>query len=97
MKSSNKCSAITKKKKPCPILVEDWREGGKCHVHDPNGKFRYQVRTGVARKLRKQNAPKAKKKCQHAWYMKEQGIVCKKCLIVWDKSMETDSALQGHK
>ena len=31
------------------------------------------------------------KKCAHTWYMREPGIQCTKCLIVWDKSMETDS------
>ena len=29
--------------------------------------------------------------CNHTWYMREPGIQCTKCLIVWDKSMETDS------
>ncbi len=38
-----KCTATTKKKKPCPNLVESWRSGTLCHVHDPQGTFRKQV------------------------------------------------------
>lgn len=78
------CNAITKKKKPCPIYVEEWRTVDLCHVHDPNGKFRTQVRTGTTRKLRKNNSPKPKKECQHTWYMREPGIQCTKCLVVWE-------------
>ena len=29
--------------------------------------------------------------CKHKWYMREAGITCIHCLIIWDKSMETDS------
>ena len=29
--------------------------------------------------------------CKHTWYMREPGIQCIKCLIVWDKSMDTNS------
>jgi len=29
--------------------------------------------------------------CKHTWYMREHGITCTKCLIIWDKSMDTDS------
>ncbi len=75
-----KCNAITKKKKPCPILVEDWREGGKCHVHDPNGKFRHQVRTGKSRAMRK---AASKGPCQHTWYMRSEGITCTKCGLIY--------------
>ena len=28
------------------------------------------------------------KKCDHTWYMREEGIQCTKCLIIWDKSMD---------
>lgn len=83
-----KCKAITKKQKPCPIIVEEWRKADLCHVHDPDGKFRTQVRDGTTRRLRKENSPKPNKKCQHTWYMREPGIICTKCLIVWEKGME---------
>jgi hypothetical protein len=29
--------------------------------------------------------------CNHKWYMREAGITCVNCLIIWDKSMDTDS------
>jgi hypothetical protein len=81
----SKCKAITKKKKPCPFDVEPWRTNGLCHLHDPNGKFRQQVKKGEHR------LPKNKSKGhEHTWYMREPGIQCTKCLIIWDK--ETDSA-----
>jgi hypothetical protein len=25
--------------------------------------------------------------CSHTWYMREKGITCTKCLVVWDRSM----------
>jgi hypothetical protein len=37
-----KCKAITKKNKPCPIPVEEWRKGEFCHIHDPRGTYRQQ-------------------------------------------------------
>lgn len=43
-KQQLKCTALTKKKRPCPNFVENWRNGTLCHVHDPNGKFRQQVK-----------------------------------------------------
>lgn len=42
-KNAVKCSAYTKKKKPCPNLVEESRGGTLCHIHDPGGIFRTQV------------------------------------------------------
>ena len=42
-KNAVKCSSFTKKKKPCPNIVDDWRSGTLCHIHDPNGTFRTQV------------------------------------------------------
>jgi hypothetical protein len=42
-KTLRKCTALTKKKKPCPNKVEAWRNADLCHVHDPNGKFRQQI------------------------------------------------------
>lgn len=51
-KELTKCTALTKKKKPCPNLVDAWRTGTLCHVHDPNGKFKQQVQ--VKRKIYKE-------------------------------------------
>ena len=28
------------------------------------------------------------KKCSHTWYMREDGIQCTKCLVIWDRSMD---------
>jgi len=28
------------------------------------------------------------KECAHTWYMKELGIQCTKCLIIWEKDMD---------
>jgi hypothetical protein len=28
------------------------------------------------------------KKCSHTWYMREPGIQCTKCLIIWDDPAE---------
>ena len=75
------CKATTKKKKPCPIPAEEWRNG-LCHVHDPDGKFRQQVRSGESRAMRK---AANKGPCQHAWYMREPGILCTKCGQIWEK------------
>lgn len=27
------------------------------------------------------------KECDHKWYMREEGIQCVKCLIIWEKEM----------
>jgi hypothetical protein len=75
-KQPTRCKALTRKKKPCPIDVESWRESGLCHVHDPEGNFR------------KKKAKKGHKnhtiisECEHTWYMRQEGITCTKCLIV---------------
>lgn len=79
---NRQCTAITKKGKNCPIKVEEWRELDFCHVHDPNGKFRKQM----SNKGYKTNV--YVKTCKHTWYMREPGIICTKCLIVWEKGME---------
>ena len=26
--------------------------------------------------------------CKHTWYMREPGIQCTKCLIIWEKEMD---------
>lgn len=28
------------------------------------------------------------KECAHTWYMREDGIQCTKCLIIWEKEMD---------
>jgi hypothetical protein len=30
--------------------------------------------------------------CKHKWYMREHGITCIYCFILWDKGIDTDSA-----
>jgi ribosomal protein RSM22 (predicted rRNA methylase) len=80
----NPCSAITKKKKPCPIYVEKGRTGTLCHVHDPNGKFKQQVKNRTHRR----NVKKKGNGCMHTWYMREEGIQCTKCLIIWEKDTD---------
>jgi recombinational DNA repair protein RecR len=72
------CKALTKKAKPCHIIVEPWRDESLCHVHDPNGTFRLQQ----SRKGYKNYT--VMKSCQHKWYMKPQGIQCKECLVIWE-------------
>jgi len=32
------------------------------------------------------------KNCSHTWYMRLEGITCTKCLTIWDKEMDTNSA-----
>jgi hypothetical protein len=80
------CTAITKKGKPCPFKVEDWRDRGLCHLHDPKGKFKQQVKSGEFRK----NSYKSLgiTGCNHTWYMREPGIMCTKCLIIWEKELD---------
>jgi hypothetical protein len=73
------CSSITKKGSPCKYKVEDWRLADKCHIHDPNGIFRQQVKVGAHKKPKNKN-----KGCDHTWYMRENGIQCTKCLTIWE-------------
>ena len=28
------------------------------------------------------------KECSHTWYMRQDGIQCTKCLILWDRSFD---------
>ena len=44
-KSTVRCTSLTKKKKPCPNFVDEWRTGTLCHIHDPEGTFKQQVKT----------------------------------------------------
>jgi hypothetical protein len=30
-------------------------------------------------------------KCDHKWYMREPGIVCVKCSVIWDKDTDSES------
>jgi hypothetical protein len=30
------------------------------------------------------------KECAHTWYMREPGIQCTKCLVVWESDEETN-------
>jgi hypothetical protein len=76
---SKKCKAITKSKTHCKIDVEDFRKNGLCHVHDPDGKFKIQQRNKGYNDYTVIGA------CEHKWYMREPGIQCIKCLIIWEK------------
>jgi hypothetical protein len=29
------------------------------------------------------------KECQHTWYMREEGIQCTKCLVIWESDERT--------
>ncbi|MEY2646300.1 MAG: hypothetical protein RL158_276 [Bacteroidota bacterium] len=80
------CTAITKKGKPCSCKVEDWRIQELCHIHDPEGVFSQQITNGTSRRMRK----KTSGDCSHKWYMRDPGIQCVKCFIVWDISMEKE-------
>jgi hypothetical protein len=28
------------------------------------------------------------KECSHTWYMRDEGIQCIKCLVIWEKGMD---------
>ena len=77
------CIATTKKKKACSIIVEDFRKNGLCHVHDPNGKFKIQQRN----KGWKDHTVIGT--CDHKWYMRDPGIQCVKCFVIWEKDEDT--------
>jgi hypothetical protein len=77
------CSSATKKGAPCKYKVEDWRLADKCHIHDPNGIFRQQVKAGAHRKPKNKN-----KGHEHTWYMREDGITCTKCFLIWHKDQD---------
>lgn len=77
-----RCKALTKKKTPCSIDVEDFRKNGLCHVHDPNGKFKIQQRN-KGYKDHTVFAP-----CKHTFYMRDAGITCTKCGLIWTESVE---------
>jgi hypothetical protein len=76
------CSSTTKKGKPCSIFVEEWRTVDKCHVHDPNGVFRQQLKESKPTKTKKTKITTIKT-CKHKWYMRDPGIVCIDCGDIW--------------
>ena len=54
-----------------------------CHIHDPDGTFRQQLKSkGIGKKY----VPK----CDHKWYMREKGIECKKCFLIWKPEMDAN-------
>jgi hypothetical protein len=74
-----RCKALTKKKTPCRIDVEDFRKNGLCHVHDPDGKFKIQQRNKGYKDHTVIGA------CEHKFYMRDAGITCTKCGLIWAK------------
>lgn len=78
----NQCTAITKQGRRCHSKVEEWRVGSLCHVHDPNGKFRQQ------QKKKGYKTHIYELKCKHTWYMREEGIKCTKCNLIWEPGMD---------
>ena len=87
------CTATTKRGKICWNKVESFRTASLCHVHDPDGTFRQQLKAkglGSPKTKKKKVKTVNKKECQHTWYMREEGIQCTKCFVLWDKSMDTN-------
>lgn len=76
------CNATTKKGRRCGLPVENFRTAPLCHLHDPDGKFKQQVRAKGARKQKKSDT------CEHTWYMREKGITCTKCKLIWEEGMK---------
>jgi len=85
------CTATTNRGTRCWNKVENFRTASLCHVHDPDGTFRQQLKAkglGSPKTKKKKVKTVNKKECQHTWYMREEGIQCTKCLVIWDKSMD---------
>jgi hypothetical protein len=76
-----KCYATKNNGKTCFANVTAAWPAQTCHIHDPNGKFRQQLK---AKGMGKSYVVK----CEHKWYMREEGIQCEKCLLVWQKGMD---------
>ena len=70
-----KCYATKNDGKTCFANVAHPKQ--YCHIHDPNGKFRQQLK-------RKGMGKGYTPKCDHTWYMREPGIQCTKCLVIWE-------------
>ena len=71
----NKCYAKKNNGKTCFAKVTDHTHF--CHIHDPNGKFRQQLK-------RKGMGKDYVARCEHTWYMRENGITCTRCLMIWE-------------
>ena len=54
-----------------------------CHIHDPNGKFRQQLK-------RKGMGKDYVVRCDHTWYMREHGITCTRCLMIWESDEDNN-------
>jgi len=67
---------ITRKGRRCFALVENFRTAALCHLHDPEGTFRKQMRA----KGRGEKPPKKiPGVCNHRWYVRPEGIICTRC------------------
>lgn len=81
------CTATTNRGTRCWNKVEPFRTAALCHVHDPDGTFRRQLaEKGFGKRKPKQNKVRTlnTKACEHTFYMREAGIQCTKCLVIWD-------------
>ena len=72
-----KCIAIKNNGKTCFANVTASWPTQTCHIHDPKGKFRQQLK-------RKGMGKDYVVKCEHKWYMRDPGIQCTKCLVIWE-------------
>ncbi len=76
---ANKCRAIKTDGKVCFGKITN-TQMKVCHIHDPNGKFRQQLK-------RKGMGKGYVVKCDHKWYMRDEGIQCDHCSVMWQKEM----------
>lgn len=72
-----KCIATKNNGKMCFAKVTAPWPTRTCHIHDPNGKFRQQLK-------QKGMGKGYVVKCNHTWYMREAGVTCTRCGIIWD-------------
>ena len=35
------------------------------------------------------------KECDHTWYMREKGITCTKCLVIWESDERAEDSTDG--
>jgi hypothetical protein len=75
-----KCIAIKNNGKRCFGNVTAAWPVQTCHIHDPNGKFRQQLK-------RKGMGKSYVVRCDHKWYMRDKGIQCDHCSAIWQKEM----------
>jgi len=79
----SKCIAIKNNGKTCFANVTAAWPAKTCHIHDPNGKFRQQLkRKGIGKNY--------VVRCEHKWYMRDKGIQCIKCFVIWEKEEDTN-------